>query len=247
VNNFCPEESVQGLTEILLIMAASRTKVSGLKIESVAQSVPLVDQRKTDHAQLWVAGCSISHGIGVEPDQRFGALLSKDLDMPCSFLTRPGSAIDWAGDQICRSDIRSGDTVIFALTSGCRLTYVHNGKLLNGITANTYKLHSEYKKIISPFHLLTENTFYQQVLAIDRCINFCHKINAKLLLIGLLISQSPNLLRYVSQKNNFFLYPYQFSHPDQFIIKFEDLGSDQQHPGWQQHSLYRDFIIKHIS
>lgn len=247
VNDFCPEESIQGLTETLLTMVTDRTKVVGLNVESTVHPIPLVDNRKTDSKQLWVAGCSISHGVGVTADQRFGSLLSMDLDMPCSFLTRPGSSIDWASDQICRSDIQNGDTVIFGLTSGCRMTFVHNHKLLSGITANTYSQYPEYQQIIPEYNLLTENTFYHQTLAIERCINFCRKINAKLLLIGLLISQSANLLRYICQKENFFLYPYQFSHSNQFTIKFKDLGSDHQHPGSQQHSLYRDFIIKHIS
>ena len=245
VDQFDPFASDHGYTEHLLCKVAAHRPVIGLSLNLFHQPVPLADTRKTQGQQIWVAGCSISHGVGIDSDQRFGSLLSQELQLPCSFLTRGGSSIDWASDQICRSDIRSGDIVIFGLTSGSRMTYVHNGQMLHGINVYSYSVHPEYQNIIPEHHLLSENTFYQQVLAIERCINFCAKINAKLMLVGLFVCQSPNLLRYVSNKSNFFLYPYPLSTHQAF--EFKDLGSDHAHPGKQQHSLYKDFILSQLN
>jgi hypothetical protein len=245
VDQFDPNASNQGYTEYLLTKVAAHKPVIGLTLNQLNNPVSLVDQRKTQSPQIWVAGCSISHGVGVQPGQRYGSLLSQELQLPCSFLTRGGSSIDWASDQICRSDIRSGDIVIFGLTSGSRMTYVHNGQLLQGINVNSYTVHPEYQEIIPAYHLITENIFYQQVLAIERCVNFCEKINVKLMLIGLLVCQSANLLRYVSNKPNFFLYPYPLSNHQAF--EFKDLGSDHVHPGRQQHNLYKDFILSQLN
>ncbi len=60
----------------------------------------LADHRKTDQKQLWIAGCSLSHGIGVSESTRYGQLLADKTGMPASFLTYPGSNISWAADQI---------------------------------------------------------------------------------------------------------------------------------------------------
>jgi hypothetical protein len=41
----------------------------------------LADSRKTNSYQLWVAGCSFAHGIGIQRDQRFGQLLAEKLNL----------------------------------------------------------------------------------------------------------------------------------------------------------------------
>lgn len=246
VDEFDPGNSIQGLTEGLLSLISNYTKVSGLHITEPEQPIQLVDKRKDNGPQLWVAGCSVSHGIGVSRNQRFGQLLADELNLQCSFLTRPGSAIDWASDQIIRSDIRSGDIVVFGLTHFARLTHVHNKKLIL-VTSRAYETFPELKKIIPQHNLLTENTFYHHLTAIDRCINFCNKVNAKLIMLGLLTAGDYNLLRHLINKKNFFQYPYKFVNRDIFSYQFEDLGSDGEHPGAKQHQLYKDFVLKHLN
>lgn len=108
VNFSDPGDSTQGLTKILLNLLPKHIQILNL-ISDVFDPNPLVDTRKTDSNQIWVAGCSISHGMGVNHNERYGELIATKLNLPCSFLTRPGSAIDWATDQILRSDIREGD------------------------------------------------------------------------------------------------------------------------------------------
>jgi hypothetical protein len=180
--------------------------------------------------------------VGVSKLDRYGSLLSAELNMPCSFLTRPVASINWAADNILRSDIKENDIVVWGLTSNERLMYIHNGKLLEGITSLTYTNHPEFEKIISFKNLTSENTFYQNILAIQQVSNFCKKIKCKLLLIGLF--ENVNLARFLKTLPNYYKFPYpiicnNFAITDSFI----DLGTDQMHPGPHQHSEYKKFIM----
>lgn len=245
VDNFNPGACVQGLTETILILVSDRVLVTGLDLTSWSNPIQLVDNRKTVQPQLWIAGCSISHGIGITANERYGQILSNKLNLACSFLTRPGAAIDWASDQIIRSDIKRGDIVVFGVTNVERLTYVYDQELV-GVTTKTYKIKPHLNKIFPEHNLVTENTFYQHVTAIERVINFCNKVGATLVLVGLLSQTNPNLMRFLTTIPNFVQYPYKitFNNTD---LDFIDLGNDQRHPGPIQHSLYADFILKYLT
>jgi hypothetical protein len=242
LDDFDPTSSTQGLLEHILLLVSGHVEVNGLEnIKPAHNPVALVDSRKTIDAQLWIAGCSISNGLGVDSTQRYGQLLADELGMKCSFLTRNGSAIDWASDQIVRSDIRKNDIVIFGITGVGRMTYVHDKKLIPGITITSYDHDPRLESIISADHLLTQNTFYNHVNSIDRAVNFCNQIGAKILLLGLLIDA--NILRHLVKKPNFYHYPYNFTYDDQFYRSYEDLGTDNAHPGPLQHQKYKNFIL----
>lgn len=85
----------------------------------------LVDYRKTQSSpQFWVAGCSNACGSGLDNKElRYGQLVADHYGWECSFLCRGGSSIDFAADQIIRSDIRQGDVVIVGLTGIERYTW----------------------------------------------------------------------------------------------------------------------------
>lgn len=240
--------SLQGLTEHLLLMLPKHIDIENFNTHNlVPDPVPLVDCRKSNAKQLWFVGCSITHGVGVGKRQKFGQLVADELDLPCSFLTRSGSAIDWASDQIVRSDIRSGDVVIWGLTELHRLTYVHNNKLIAGINNQNYNSHPQLEHIVSKKNLVSQNTIYNHLYAIDRAINFCQAVGAKLFIIGLMTSSTS--LRYLCNKKEFHQYPYhRLVEPSQIkTYNFEDLGSDQIHPGILQHMAYKNFVLQLIS
>jgi hypothetical protein len=240
-----PTLSLQGMTENFLLFLSSFRPVKNLELcRFTAKVNPLVDERKSNEAQLWVAGCSVSHGVGIETNQRYGQLVANALDISCSFLTKGGSSILWAADQILRSDIRQDDIVVWGITTTARNTFVHQDRLLT-ININTYKIDPTIEEII-PLHLLLgHNTFYSHLYAIEQVINFCKKCQAKLLLVGLLPSN--NMLRYLKNKLNYFHFMHNLDFSDNRVSdKYIDLGSDQQHPGIKQHKQYADFILKHI-
>ena len=106
----------------------------------------LQDVRKTDSAQLWVAGCSISNGDGVTNSTRYGQLIADDLDLSVSFLTLGGTSLIWASDQLLRSDIRSGDIVVWGLTDFCRFPYYDiDNKMLRHVNSSAFKKDKKLK------------------------------------------------------------------------------------------------------
>jgi hypothetical protein len=239
-----PGSSMAGLTEILLGLLPDSVQVK--KSNSLYHDpMPVVDSRKTDSKQIWTVGCSISHGVGVEPNERYGALISKELNLPCSFLTRAGSAIDWAADQILRADINTGDLVVWGITNPDRLTYIHNDQLLVGVTMCSYDAHSEYKKIFKQSELFSQQTIYRHFYAIQQIINYCKKLNVKLILVGVLGGYS--FLPYLKSYKNYIQAPYQLIFEENFIrSKFLDVGSDSWHPGVKQHEQYKNIILENI-
>jgi hypothetical protein len=234
--------SLHGLTEFILYhFAQQKNNVYGLDLTKYSTQLytELVDSRKTDGRQLWVAGCSMSHAIGVDKNQRYGQLLAESLGLPVSFLTNPGSSISWAVDQLVRSDIQAGDIVILGLTDETRFPYWLTKNKVWHVTTNH---HNHIDQL--PFtnlstsivdRLITDNNcMYQSVVRIHQLVNFCSKIDAKLLIVGLLASEELQLLlhnqpTFINYKN--------FELPFSFI----DLGTDDMHPGPLQHQLYTDF------
>jgi hypothetical protein len=210
--------------------------VEGIQLPNLKTMLELETNRQSDKPQLWVAGCSITHGQGVNDDERYGQLISNKLNLPVSFLTRPGSSITWAADQILRSDIRSGDILVWGVTAVERIPYFKDNQLwhLNGVF---YKDHS-YFNVIVPFNRLFEkDVIYQAITDIHKVINFCNKVNVKLVLAGILT----DLNHYTLDFDNYVPLCY---HSDKaFIEQFKDLGTDNSHPGPVTHKWYAEQIL----
>ena len=208
----------------------------------------LADHRRGDSQQLWITGCSISHGIGVGTDQKYGCLLSKKLNLPVSFLTSPGSSPEWAADQILRSDVRASDFVIWGLTYEGRTPWwtSENDQLLH-VTLGGLQ-HKIYEKSNLKFdvpestllHLVSSDSrIYKSVTSVKQVANYCSKVKAKLLVIGLMPSETV-----VSQLTNTpeFELISQFKKYPEYI----DLGTDNSHPGPLQHQFYAEFCFKQM-
>jgi hypothetical protein len=234
--------SMHGMSEYILYnINQQKNNVYNLDLSKYHRNsfTDLIDSRKTDNQQLWIAGCSMSHGIGVNPTQRYGQLLAEYINLPVSFLTDPGSSISWAVDQLVRSDIRSGDIVVLGATADSRFPYWTRDNKVWHVNSNPqgYKDHLPFTNLTTDIinRLITDdNCFYQSIIKIEQLINFCRKLNIKLLILGLLSSDElvlhfNNTTEFVNYKNLKF--------PDNYI----DLGTDNQHPGPKQHQLFADF------
>jgi hypothetical protein len=179
----------------------------------------LAELRKTEKRQIWVAGCSIAHGVGVEASQKFGTVISNKLNLPVSHLTKGGSSIEWAKDQILRSDIRKNDIVIWGLTSEVRAPLAVNGKV---------SLEKD------PNILLNETSLYRAVTSVNQVVNFCKKISAQLILLPIRCSEQLQLQ--IFQLDEY----YQL----QYCTQFLDLGTDNLHPGPAQHQEWADVVCQ---
>ena len=250
IDTVSPTSCNQGLTEHLLLTLAKDKKIYNFdRGNLVPDPISLADHRQINDSQLWIAGCSISHGVGVESIERYGSHVADSLSMSCSFLTCPGSSVDWAADQILRSDIRPKDIVIWGITANERVTVVHNDQL-SLVTLQKYQQSNRkdrkiLESIVPEKTLLSQNTFYKHIYSIKQVINFCNKCQAKLFMVGII--PSDNAIRYLATLPEYHHYPYQQAYKNNSITSvFEDYGTDGIHPGPVQHKRYADFILNLI-
>jgi hypothetical protein len=221
------------------------TQVENFAVESPddkPEMLQLLDTRKTNDQQLWIAGCSFSHGTGVELDQRYGHLLSNQLNLPVSFLTTPGSSVVWAADQILRSDIRENDLVVWGVTTLPRIPHFYNGKLSN-VRASTYTKQTPGHELDFDY-FISEDVKYRSVVSMFQVINYCKKIKAKLLLVSML--DDGTLFNYIKDTDVDYLMLYQLWGRDQ-DQPWPDIAHDQQHPGPKTHEFYTAAILKKIN
>jgi hypothetical protein len=200
----------------------------------------LVDQRRSQHTQLWIAGCSFSHGIGVTEQTRYGQLLANQLNIPASFLTCPESSIVWAADQILRSDIRSGDIVVWGITSWSRTPFFIDN-VLSHVTANSLAEHSTHHTLINADTLDSDHLFYQSLISIFQVITFCQQIDAKLVIASLL---DDCISEHLKDQSNFIMLFKLWGR--EYGQLFADLGSNGFHPGPITHQFYADQIYKKL-
>lgn len=192
----------------------------------------LADTRKVKSPQLWVAGCSISIGIGVDATQRYGQLISNQLRLPVSFLSRSASSLKWQADQILRSDIQKDDILIWGLTGIHRTPQWKNSVLRHYVPNYT-------KDPVVLEQLTSDHMIYDAVTSIHQVLNFCAKVDCKIILASLL---AHGIEPYVHDCKNFIGLEGQFGRNsnDRYI----DLGTDQSHPGPLMHQYYAQEIIK---
>jgi hypothetical protein len=177
--------------------------------------------RDTDSPVLWVSGCSISYGIGVNTFEKYGELLSSSLNLPVTYLTKSGSSLKWQSDQILRSDIQKDDIVVWGLTQEVRTVKIKDGKVL---TEN------------DPEIRLDEHRLYDAVTEIYQVVNFCRKIQCQLVLLPIISSEVLNLL--LVHLDEYTHLPYR--------TKPLDYGTDHLHPGPLTHKWYAEYAVNKI-
>lgn len=200
----------------------------------------LSDHRKTDSKQLWIAGCSNSHGIGVKKEERYGQLIANALDLPVSWLTKGGSSIQWARDQILRSDIRFDDILCWGITTTIRFPYYHKNKVQH-VHIGFYEDNKWLNDIISIKKLEDQDQLYQSVTAIYQVKNFCEKVGAKLYMLDTLTADQNPIRNYLT--DNIRNFEVCLSANDCFL----DFGSDNAHPGPFQHIAYANYFLRMIN
>lgn len=199
----------------------------------------LPDHRKSDSPQIWIAGCSISHGIGVTPHQRYGYLIANDLNLPVSFLTASGASNRWISDQIIRSDIRQQDIVFFGITSPGRLSYWDpQEQRIQFAVPEKFSMHRYLKTLVNEKFLASEHLIYESVISIHNVLNFCNKVNAKVV-VGTLIQ---GIETYFADCYNFVHIA--GTHSKQHKTKFLDVGNDNRHPGPMSHHFFKEKFLE---
>ena len=236
--NYCPPDkwadqtsdfewnNTQYLTEYFLtVINNEKNNVNGLPAHSsiVDKYLELGNIRSNDDACIFVSGCSVSYGYGVNKNQTFGHLVSKKLNKELVMIAKGGSGLEFQKDQILRSDVRPGDIVIWGLTGEYRSTeWIYDSETLP-------------PPITEPLHKQSfrETVIYRAVTSIFQVINFCKKANAQLILLPVLCTDTLRLA--LSHRPEYIQAPHQ--------LKPIDVGTDGKHPGPRQHKLYADLVL----
>lgn len=200
-----------------------------------------IDVRKTDQPQLWCVGCSTTFGIGVEIEQRWPNLLAKEINLEMSLLATSGASNPWMADQILRSDIQSGDIVVLGVGTYGRQTIVKGQTIINFVAGN-FRTNPELIEDITPYQLDSDTKLYESLGALYQVQNFCNKVDAKLILIG--IHANIELSAVLSKEKNFVML--QGTHGTNFQDGWIDIGNDNQHPGPKMHQLYTKLIVNKL-
>ena len=211
--------------------------------------------------KLWIVGCSISHGVGVDPGQCWGALAATRLDLAPEFLTAEGSSIEWAADQILRANIQSNDIVLWGLTTPNRFVWYDDTGSLQHIL-NVYYQNNPDFNAVDKKQLVDLNLAYKAVNYVKQVQNYLDKIGCQYAIgytLPGLDSHREILINNLKDTRNFFI----AYNPTQIKVKvsvtdfltghrpvnnlFVDVGSDGFHPGPQQHIVYAKQFLEALN
>jgi len=234
-------------TEQLLSTIATRKPVENFTninndYRQVLNSSEFNIKRKSSSEQIWFIGDSITAGSGVNNDEIYYHSLADKINLPHSVIATPGSSLVYQASSILMSDIKSNDVVIWGLTSSARIPY-YNGEKIYHVLPNWWtdpslaKLPIKELDHVIPFeYFLSKNIMYNSLVSIFQIINFCKKLDVKLLLGGFLTDYDTHL--YLNHLNNYIQFYNEYS------SMFYDVGTDNLHPGPKTHQLFANELYK---
>jgi len=242
-------------TEFYCLIYSKFKTVIGLdlihKPSDLETMIHLSDLRQCDDNQLWVVGDSITFGVGVSSNQRYAEILSKQLNLPLSVLAEPASSIQWAADQILRSDIRENDTVVWGLTNVQRFPFMDDESNHIHVTAGHYVRDKSFQKTLD-IDVLSHFKNYQMqcVQSVYKVINYCNKIGANLIIAGLIVDIK--LVHYLGKLDCYYHLARMdlddsYNRGPRCSYEYLDVGSDNKHPGPLTHQYYADTLFEVIS
>jgi hypothetical protein len=193
----------------------------------------LQSQRITSTFQMWVTGCSVTAGVGVEYDEKYPVLVAKEHNLLWSDLSLGGSSIEFQADQILRSNIQKEDIVLWGITSEYRATiWSEERNQLRFLNAHKF----DHYRTNQADDVCDETRTYKAMISIHQVINFCNKIGARLIMVPILCTENLQLMLHCEP--SYYQLPYK--------TKPIDFGSDGSHPGPDHHRWYADQIINII-
>jgi len=234
--------------ELLIILSVFSTRKP---IHNFIPFVPKMDfsiysptiSRQEEENEVWVAGCSISEGVGVSLKDTYAYLVSSSLNMKYNNIAKRGSSNAFQSSQICNSEIKQGDIVIWGITSTGRYPYF-NGKEIEHLNV-AKQLSIKKPKYITTEMFLSSHMLYVTLNSIKQVIKYCNLVGAKLYLIGLLTDVVISTHIKQMHKNFISLYhAHLHNNTTKNAHQFYDTGDDGIHPGTLTHKWYASEIMK---
>ena len=179
---------------------------------------------------LWVFGCSHSYGTGLsDENQRYGNILSKELNMPLRMIARPGGSMNYSLRHIVNSCIKPTDLVIWQFINPGRLSYF-NGKHVEEIVLSN----SKNRSIIDFFS--DPQIYFNHFNYINIGVRYLRALKCDFILTSVDHIYDYN---YIDEYKNY---------PEYIFIKdfAVDLGDDNLHFGQLSHKNLALSLLNHI-
>lgn len=227
-DGFLSDQDITTDTLQFLSFAKQFVKVTNLpqeKILSFSNSYSKINQDR----QLWIFGCSISHGVGLQScTETYGHQLANFLNLPINLITKIGSSTHWSLRQIVNLPINKNDLVIWQITSPYRISQF-NGKHVQEIVLNN----SKNKTLVDTYN--DEQCFFLQLSLINIGVQFLKKLGVEFYIIDV-------DKRMQGPAHEYEKYSEYFCAKD-FIV---DYGNDNQHFGPLSHKKLALQLLNHV-
>jgi len=234
-------------TSYIYCKIISTLQQSKFEIDKVpVLDAPIIQPRASRGSNLWIAGCSTTAGVAVEPDEVYWKSIGDKLNIPAINLSCPGSSLQWQSDQLLRADLKKGDKVIWGLTYTSRLPWYKTGDVVQHLGIRFFDIKKkEAKKLKGIVSQKTAENFHWHhvgVRSIRQVENFCKKLGVELLLVG--IHVDIEISSVLCSQSNFLMIDEQCGtkHDSYFL----DYGTDGEHPGPLTHQMYSEKILNRI-
>lgn len=235
------EQATQQFLTELVIHHNLKIRNFGLSTDSL-NILNLIGQKQSSSPQIWNVGCSYAHGWGLESShERYIDKISNTLNLEVTDLTSPGSSIDWAADQILRSDIGKNDLVVWGITGINRTSYYIDNQYVPIVPTFPEffgKFTSDQKKFFNRL-LVDDNRLVCAIKHVHQVINFVQKIQADIVLF---YHRDLGLLEH---STIFETYLYNTGHYVKTTSKLID-HTDDGHPGPKSNQIWANEILNHL-
>jgi hypothetical protein len=235
--------SAAWLTEYYMqtIALATGSKVDNFSGSSTNSKYDIVT-RKSIGPQMWVTGCSTTFGSGVSDQERYWGIIKNQLKLEATILAAPGASNPWCRDQLLKCDIKSGDIVIWGLTTMTRFPWVIDNTIKH-VNQSFYTSNPEFNSIVNVGTLECDQRIYESISSIQQIVHFCKKVGAYLIIAS--IHGNLEIIAEAARYKELLII--HGANGLNWDSSFLDFGHDNLHPGPKTHNMYAEKILERIS
>ena len=184
------------------------------------------------NANLWVFGCSHSHGVGLRQGQeKYSDILSATLGIELNSITKPGSSLSWSFRHLAAAPIHHNDIVVWQITTPGRIS-VYDGDIVE-----TQLSQSKNPHLLETF--TDQQIFFNHLTTIAAGVAYLRAMGVKFIMTSIL-NKSELFYQYLLEYTKYPEYCYS---PGVFV----DLGTDGLHVGPLSHKLLANAITNHYN
>lgn len=220
-------------TVVLLNYLSWSINVTNFTVGSPISFADPMFYKRPNESTLWVFGCSHSHGVGLLPDEkRFGEIVAESLNLPLMLISKPGSSLDWSTRNLVAADIKTGDVVIWQLTTPHRVSQYNGVK-----TTEIMLTRSTDRCLLEVFD--DHQVFFNHINLLNFGVRYLRSMGVKFVIVSIL----PKL------ENFFYEYLVEYSKYPEYCYTSGcqiDLGTDRLHVGPLSHQTLAQRLLDHI-